>query len=758
METRQLMTQLNDFKHPAVTVNTTGEILAYNAQGKSKLGLHENASMNLLSLVDDREQIGAQISNTDFLGALGNNLTQLKVGQAHFQARLFKLPLEGPTSIIILQTYDNSALKAHTPNDELERTINPPMEKQSRLLRASEKLANLGHWRFDITTKRVFWSEEVFKIHGEDPKTFVPDLSSATQYYLDEGADHVRQCLLDAEQNLSGFEFTLRIRRRDGEVRWVTSRGNVDIDSAGKATSIYGIFQDCTDDINNQQALERLSLVASKTTNSVVICDNSGHIEWVNKGFEDLTGYPFAEVKGKSPKSFLHGPLTEGKTQDYIQNRLSENKPVNCDIVYYKKNGVHYWINLVITPIIQDDKHEGYIEIQTDISERKRSDQLVSQAQRMEAIGQLVGGVAHDFNNILGILRGNLELLEYSLKINENRYLGKSLHACDRATDLTKKLLQFSRFKPSNLKLVKINHVVHNVAGLLTKSLTQNVLLKLDLEENLDNVWCNTGDIEDVLFNLVINARDAMRGNGRVTITTKNVTLTNFLSFGDQTIPVAPGNYVLLSVKDTGPGIPEQIRNRVFEPFFSTKGNQGSGLGLSMIYGFVQRSSGHILIDSSDDIGAEIRIWLPQSNIEDEVVVSQNLPTATKADGRYRILIIDDEPDIVEIVSEYLSPLECELVTTTNPIKAQKWLVSETQFDLLVTDEVMPGIIKGHTLVKAAQHTNANIRSIVMSGYNVDLKEIEDNMDLLTKPFTRSELLNLVNKNLSLLNEMTARI
>lgn len=619
--------------------------------------------------------------------------------------------------------------------------------RQASLLKMTEKLTKTGFWHVSTDTNKLFWSDEVFSIYGEDLTNYIPSMEAFFDFYIDENKQRVQQYFEDAIKTNKGFQFTFRIQRRDNSIRWLRTRANVEIDGNNNVISIFGITQDLTEEFKNKEQLERLSLVASRTTNAVIICDSKGRIEWVNKGFEDLTGYSLPEVLGKRPDKILDGPLTDKNTIKHIISNTSALNPTNCDVVNYHKNGEHYWVNLVVTPIVQHGKPEGFIGIQTNISDRKKADSYLAQAQRMEAIGQLVGGVAHDFNNILGILRGNLELLELKLKQPDNKYLSKAFHASNRATSLTKKLLQFSRFKVTESKQINPNTIINNLADLLTKSLTQNVKLELHLKSDIYPVWGSSGDLEDSLLNLVINARDAMEGNGKVTIYTENVSLGEKLQFKSNSVAVTPGDYVKLMVKDTGPGIPEEVQNRVFEPFFTTK-EQGSGLGLSMVYGFVQRSNGYILVDSGDTFGTEICIWLPRSDFEKSQNSTSKLQVDTKIDRPHKIFVVDDEPDILEIVSEYLSPLGCEVVTTSNPVEAQRVLLEDKNIDLLLTDEVMPGVVKGHTLVKTAIHSSEKIRCIIMSGYNLDLGQIEGKADVLAKPFTRSELIDMINKNL----------
>ncbi len=636
----------------------------------------------------------------------------------------------------------------HTDTTSLPINFIAGGKRQVSMLAMAEKLAKIGFWHFDTVKQQLYWSDEVFVVHGENRENFAPTLHAWVDFFEESEREKVRALFSGSQESKSSFQVTLPIRRQSGNRRYVRIRSSVEVGEEGEVLSLFGIAQDLTEEIESKAQLERLSLVASRTNNGVLICDKNGCIEWVNQGFERMTGYTQAEILGRTTADFLHGPLTDQTTLEQIRNGILNHQPVNCDVVNYHKNGEHYWVNAVVTPIVQHGKLEGYIGIQTNINDRKKADAYLAQAQHMEAIGQLVGGVAHDFNNILGILRGNLELLELKIEHSDNKHLGKAFHACNRATSLTKKLLQFSRFKVTESKQINPISIINNLADLLTKSLTQNVKLELDLDSNTYDVWGSSGDLEDCILNLVINARDAMEGNGKVCIATENVILGKELLHRSHRVNAVPGDYVKLTIKDTGPGIPEHIQARVFEPFFTTK-EQGSGLGLSMVYGFVQRSNGYILVDSGDTIGTEICIWLPRSDLEKPPSQKTQSPPNSAIDRPYSVFVVDDEPDILEIVSEYLQPLGCEVTTTSSPVEAQRRLLENKDIDMLITDEVMPGVVKGHTLVKTAMHANKNIRCIIMSGYNLDLGQIVGKADVLAKPFTRAELVDMINKNLN---------
>ncbi len=721
------MPDIEQFYQPVVIVDIDGKIISQNSAAGACCGILSDDFINNIN------PINTSAEQSNIVG-------ELWCDEVHYQ--VICLSVASNSRTLLLCELINSEHSASVPINFIARG-----KRKTSLLAMAEKLANIGFWHFDTQNQKLYWSNEVFIIHNENSETFKPTLEHWESLLEESDTQNLNTMFEDALENKNSFQLTLATNPNKGKRRHIRIRSSVEVDENGNVRSLFGIAQDLTEEVESKEQFERMSLVASRTNNGVLICDKESRIQWVNQGFERMTGFEQAEVIGKTTADFLHGPLTDKNTLEQISMGLNNHKPVNCDLVHYRKDGEHYWINVVVTPIVQNDKLEGFIGIQTNINDRKKADSYLAQAQHMEALGQLVGGVAHDFNNILGILRGNLELLELKLDQYENKYLGKAFHACNRATSLTKKLLQFSKFKVTESKQINPNNVINNLADLLTKSLTQNVKLELALDPETYSVWGSSGDLEDSILNLVINARDAMEGNGKVSIITENCELTNELVHKSHRRSAVPGDYVKLTIKDTGPGIPEHIQARIFEPFFTTK-EQGSGLGLSMVYGFVQRSNGHICVDSGDTIGTEICIWLPRSDLDDSIQVKIKTQIETTINRQTAILVVDDEPDILEIVSEYLSPLGCKVVTTSSPVEAQRMLLEDKNIDMLITDEIMPGVVKGHTLVKTAIHANENIRCIIMSGYNLDLGQIVGKADVLAKPFTRTELIDMINKNL----------
>ena len=387
-----------------------------------------------------------------------------------------------------------------------------------------------------------------------------------------------------------------------------------------------------------------------------------------------------------------------------------------------------------------------------DITEKKRIESSLRQTQKMEAIGQLVGGIAHDFNNITNIIRGHAELLE--LKLGDNDKAQKHIKAINKAagrtTSLTRKLMQFSRQQQISSQAYNLNEIIGDLIELITKSLTTNIRVVLELSNNPWPTIIDKGDFEDVMINLAINARDAMNGQGTLTITTQNTTLEqdNPLMVRDR----IPGDYLCVSIQDTGSGIPKEIRERIFDPFFTTKEKgKGTGLGLSMVYGFVKRSGGFLELDTQENEGSCFQLWLPRSELEaiseehdQEKIPDLHLKQSLSA------LVVDDEEDIRSSLSEMLSNMGFEVSQAENAADAVNVVQnSTTSFALLLSDIVMPGEHNGVWLAQWMKEHNPDTRIILASGYaeNVRLKDAQQaSCESLKKPFSRKDLIQTLSK------------
>jgi nitrogen-specific signal transduction histidine kinase/CheY-like chemotaxis protein len=386
-----------------------------------------------------------------------------------------------------------------------------------------------------------------------------------------------------------------------------------------------------------------------------------------------------------------------------------------------------------------DEKHRTIVIILNDVSERKRMEAQFLQAQKMEAVGQLAGGIAHDFNNLLTIIKGYSQLSLMELKESDplKRNIEEIRKAADRASDLTRQLLAFSRRQILEMKVLDLNSIVRDVDEMLLRIIGEDIELVTLLAGDLGRVKTDRGEIEQVIMNLAVNARDAMPDGGKLTIETANAELDE--AYARVHVAVTPGRYVMLSFSDTGVGMTPEVRGRVFEPFFTTKEKvKGTGLGLSTVYGIVKQSGGNIWVYSEPGKGTTFKIYLPRVDepLEEVVerVVAGEFPRGTET-----ILVVEDEDEVREVAVRILSGQGYKVLEATKGIDA--FLIC-TEHDgpihLLLTDVVMPKM-SGRELAETLMSIRPGIKVLYMSGYTdnaiVHHGVLETGVDFIQKPF-----------------------
>lgn len=388
-----------------------------------------------------------------------------------------------------------------------------------------------------------------------------------------------------------------------------------------------------------------------------------------------------------------------------------------------------------------------------DISERLALEEQVRRSQRLEAIGQLTGGLAHDFNNLLTVIIGNTELLGERLA-EQPELLELSSMACtaaQRGAELTRRLLAFARRQPLDPKSVDINRLIIGMDGLLRRTLSEDIDIRLATIAEPWIAYVDPAQLEAALLNLAINARDAMPEGGRLTIETANVELDE--DYADRHVDLAPGEYVMLALSDTGTGIAPEHLERVFEPFYTTKAaGKGTGLGLSMVYGFVRQSRGHIKIYSETGLGTTVKLYLPRAE-RVEQATGEPQPQRAETPGSATILVVEDDDLVRSHVEAQLKLLGYLVITARNGPEALEIIRSEADIDLLFTDVIMPGGMNGRELTEAAAVLRPELKVLYTSGYTenaiIHHGRLDDGVDLLQKPYRRIELANKVREVLT---------
>lgn len=393
---------------------------------------------------------------------------------------------------------------------------------------------------------------------------------------------------------------------------------------------------------------------------------------------------------------------------------------------------------------------EAYAALQVQTEERRKAEEMFRQSQKMDAIGQLTGGVAHDFNNLLTIIIGNLELAQ--LRLNSwtqgaeeqvRRVVGNAMTGAQRAATLTQRLLAFSRRQPLDPKPLDVDKLVAGLSDFFRRTLGEKIKLEFASGAGLRQVEADPGQLESAILNIVLNARDAMAdAGGTLTIETSNEYLDD--NYCRRHSEVRPGQYVMIAITDSGSGMPPEVLERAFEPFFTTKvAGQGTGLGLSQVYGFVKQSGGHVSIYSEVGEGTTVKIYLP-CLIED-VPTPDAIASNVVAEHRgERILVVEDDPDVRSYVTEILEELHYDVVSAPDAGSALQLLdTKKVQIDLLLTDVILPGM-NGRELADEVKKRQPAVKTLFMTGYSrnaiVHQGRLDSGVDLIQKPLTRSAL------------------
>lgn len=472
-------------------------------------------------------------------------------------------------------------------------------------------------------------------------------------------------------------------------------------------------------------------------------------IVFVNDAFERITGYSREYAIGKSPR-FLQGAKTQRSELDRIRQALISRQSVRAQLTNYHKNGDEVEIELNIVPIgVDSGRITHLVSIQRDITNERVLQKQLQLAQRMEAIGQLTGGIAHDFNNMLTVITGNNDLLQEALEkqpqlLSFSKLIG---NAAERGAGLTRNLLTFARRQPLSPAQVDINQLIQQLQELLRSSLGAKSPLKLNLSTNLWPVMIDAVQLESSLLNLTINARDAMPESGELTISTANIKAQPL----DEDKELRGTDWVEVSVQDTGSGIPKEMIDKIFEPFFTTKAaGKGSGLGLSMVFGFIKQSGGHIRVISEPGEGTIFKLLLPRAETEQKPEKTEPTPEVNHHldISGHTILVVEDNDLVRQYASSQLRDAGYQVLEAAESKQALEWLNSGQRIDLLFTDVLMPDSLSGSELAKQAAFIRPELPVLYTSGYteNVlnDLSDEQRQQSLLHKPYHRVALLQRV--------------
>ena len=625
---------------------------------------------------------------------------------------------------------------------------------QSRL-EESQRIAHLGSWEWEIESKRLSWSRETYHIFGLEPGAEEQDnYASFNSILHPEDRNLVRKGVKEALQYRSLYSLDYRIIRADNQrERILHAHAETIRDPAnGQPIRMVGTIQDVTAPRQALQKLELLQSAVDQASETIVITDHQANIIYTNPAFTTITGYSQKEVLGQNPR-ILQSGQTKPEVFSQMWQTLVAKKNWRGHFLNQKKDGSLYEEEVSISPLINHKKRvTHYIAVKRDISEEAHLRRQLEQAQRMEAIGTLAGGIAHDFNNILTILVGNLELaMMFELDDNHpaQKGLGKALAAGQRAKELVAQILTFSRRQVDDFQPLKTIPIIKEVVKLINASLSATIKLESIIEAKKDIVMAAPSPLHQIMINLCSNAAYAMRDQGgRLCIHMANQQLDE--KAAGRRGNLKAGNYLVLSVSDTGPGISPKIAEKVFEPYFTTKPvGQGSGLGLATVHGIVKKLNGDISLNSEVGRGSTFTVLLPTLDYHEAATDSLSdflkLPT-----GSEQLLLVEDENEIVEINQSALEKLGYRVSTCNDGAAALKLVErNPKQFDLVLTDMTMPKMT-GDRLARAILKLNPAIPIIMGTGHS-DTINREEALDLgikefYHKPLSTDRLVRLVRK------------
>ena len=522
------------------------------------------------------------------------------------------------------------------------------------------------------------------------------------------------------------------------------------IRESGALVGAVVVYKDTTERKLAEEQLLKLSQTIIQSPISLVITDLAGRIEFVNPKFTEMSGYEAAEIIGQHP-SRLRAETT-AEVYKSLWSTITSGHVWTGDLHNRHKNGDLHWVRTTIAPIRNSaGVVSHYMAFMESMTERKNLEEQLRQAQKMEAIGQLAGGVAHDFNNILTVIMGFGQLLQHSLKADDPKrdHMEQILDAASRAAHLTRSLLAFSRKQVMLLQPVELNELARKHTTFLVRIIGEDVTLQTDFGEVPLPVLADSGQIEQVLMNLATNARDAMPNGGKLCIRTESVLLDK--EFYRQHGYGVPGRYARVTITDNGAGMDAETREKVFEPFFTTKEpGRGTGLGLSIVYGIVKQHGGYITIASERGVGTLFSIYLPLIVAQGEIV--EKIPFVVPRGGRETILVVEDDPTVRHLLDSVLKTFGYGVLLAESGDEAiELFEANWREIDLALLDVIMPQM-NGRQVCEALRQRSPKLKVLFLTGYAADLIQdrgiLIDGIDLLLKPAQPDELAKKVREML----------
>ncbi len=619
------------------------------------------------------------------------------------------------------------------------------LRRQTEFLSHAQAAAGVGSWEWDIATDAITWSDETYRIFGVDPTEGPITYERYLELIHPDDRAGVAAEVSWSLQTREPFALDHRIVRPDGTLHFLHGRGGVVTDAAGRPVRMLGAVLDITGRKKAEEALrranDRLNAVIQSSPLAISTLDADGVVRTWNPAAEQLFGWTADEVIGR-PLPTVHGEAAEFEE---TRRRVMRGEPVsNIEVIRKKKDGTAVTVNLVAAPLHEaDGRITGILGLVEDRTGVKRLEQQFFHAQKMEAVGRLAGGIAHDFNNLLTVITSYSDLLleDFGSDDPKREDVAQIRKASESAAALTRQLLAFSRQQVLQPQILDLNDTVAGTEKLLKRLIEEDVQLATVLAPDLGMAIIDPGQLEQIIMNLAVNARDAMPGGGRLTIETANVDVDE--AYLQAHPPAQAGRYVMLAVSDTGTGMDARTQAHLFEPFFTTKASgKGTGLGLATVYGIVKQSGGFICVYSEPGHGTTFKIYFPWAG--ERAQRSAAAPVARPRQGTETVLVVEDAAAVRTVMRQGLERYGYTVLEAPDGDTALQLAAKHHgPIHLLLTDVVMPGV-SGPQLADQLVRLRPGIKVLYASGYSDDAiihhGILEPGIAYLQKPFTRDAL------------------
>ncbi|HEY4370164.1 MAG TPA: PAS domain S-box protein [Steroidobacteraceae bacterium] len=620
-------------------------------------------------------------------------------------------------------------------------------EVQQRWERAVRGTSD-GLYDWDLLTGHVWYAARFREIVGY-PEAEFPNTFNAFQNALhaDDRALVLGKIRSHLENQIR-LDVRCRVTTRSGVVIWCRLRGEAERDAAGRPLRLAGSVSDISAQIDAEEALHRSQDFYGTILDSlplfIAYADRDERVVYANRRFQEFFRVPLTRSRGRAVSDVI-GDRRYAAISSFFRESL-RGKTVESQGKFSDEQGRRVDIEAVFVPHY-DELGEvlGCFVAARDVTERRQLEAELRQSQKMEAVGRLTGGIAHDFNNLLSVIVGNAQLLSRSLRESPRllRQAETAMKAAMRGAELTRRLLAFARQQVLEPKVVDLNALLGDMFELMRRSLTGDIEIRQALDPQVWPARIDPGQMENAVLNLVINARDAMPEGGVITIATRNVLI-------DPERPVSEGGlqageYAVLEVSDTGTGMSPETLKRVFEPFFTTKDvGKGSGLGLSMLYGFVRQSGGHVAIDSTVGQGTTVRLSFPRAHARVQKTAVDSAMPAELPQGRETLLVVEDNAEVRATAVEILSSLGYRLLEAANGHEALKLFMQHPDIALVFSDVMLPGGLLGTSMVNKLRERRPDLKVLLTSGFSDSVIMhrgiLDGSIEVLTKPYQVQDL------------------